>query len=271
MFNDYTQKAIEVAKDAGKILREGFGSSFTITNKEGKNNLVTDYDRRSEELIIESLSKSFPDTIFLAEESGLSRQWNNDTPIWIIDPLDGTVNFAHNLPIFSVSIALSIDNKIVSGVIYHPILNELFVAEKGKGSFLNGLKLKVSNCRSLDDSFLVTGFPYNIDANPSHCVEQFVQILKKGIPVRRLGSAALDLAYVAAGIFDGFWEINLNPWDVAAGFLLVEEAGGKVTQYNGDPYWITNNNILATNGLIHDELSQTLISCYLEITNANRS
>jgi myo-inositol-1(or 4)-monophosphatase len=267
MFSDYTQKAIEVAKEAGKILRQGFGSTFTITNKEGKNNLVTDYDHRSEEFIIESLSKAFPETIFLAEESGLSSQWKNDIPIWIIDPLDGTVNFAHNLPIFSVSIALSQNKEIFTGVIYNPILDELFVSEKGRGAFLNGVKLKVSSCQRLEESFLVTGFPYNIDSNPGYCIDQFIQMLKMGIPVRRLGSAALDLAYVAAGRFDGFWEINLNPWDVAAGFLLVQEAGGKVTKYNGDPYWITDNNILATNGLIHDELSQTLISCYLEITN----
>ncbi len=269
MFQDYTQKAIEVAKNAGKILLKGFGTTFSITNKEGKNNLVTEYDHRSEEYIIESLSKAFPNTTFLAEESGLSSNWNPEIPIWIVDPLDGTVNFAHNLPIFSVSIALSVEKEILTGVIYHPILDEMFIAEKGKGAYLNETKLKVSTCLNLDESFLVTGFPYNIDSNPGHCVDQFVQMLKRGIPVRRLGSAALDLAYVAAGRFDGFWEINLNPWDVAAGILLVQEAGGKVTQYNGDNYWITDNNILATNGLIHDELSKTLISCFWELNNGN--
>ncbi len=143
----------------------------------------------------------------------------------------------------------------------------MFVAEKNKGAYLNDTRLSVSNCDKLDNSFLVTGFPYNIDSNPGHCVDQFVQMLKRGIPVRRLGSAALDLAYVAAGRFDGFWEINLNPWDVAAGFLLVEEAGGVVTQYNLEPYWIFDNNILATNGLIHNELSETLIACYFELNN----
>jgi myo-inositol-1(or 4)-monophosphatase len=269
MFEEYTQIAIETAKRAGKILLEGFGTSFKISSKEGKNNLVTDYDNRSEEFIINSLFKKFPDFSFLAEESGSSNNVHSDGYLWVIDPLDGTVNYAHNLPIFSVSIALIKNREILCGIIYNPVLDELFVAEKNKGSFLNSEPIKVSNCNKLDNSFLVTGFPYNIDSNPGHCVDQFVQMLKRGIPVRRLGSAALDLAYVAAGRFDGFWEINLNPWDVAAGVLLVHEAGGLVTQYNLDTYWIFDNNILATNGLIHKELSDSLISCYLELNNGN--
>lgn len=267
MFGEYTQAAIEAAKLAGKILLEGFGTSFEVSSKEGKNNLVTEYDNRSEEFIINFLKEHFPNFSFLAEESGKTENGIQSDYFWVIDPLDGTVNFAHGLPIFSVSIALIKGQEILSGVIYNPNLDELFVAEKGKGAYLNQKRLKVSSCNDLDSSFLVTGFPYNIDTNPGHCVDQFVQMLKRGIPVRRLGSAALDLAYVAAGRFDGFWEINLNPWDVAAGVLLVQEAGGVVTQYNKDPYWITNNNILATNGLIHDQLSQTLISCYLEINS----
>ncbi len=269
MFEEYTKVASEVARSAGAILLEGFGTTFEISNKEGKNNLVTEYDKRSEEYIINSLRKHFPEFSFLAEESGITANGSKNEFMWVIDPLDGTVNYARNLPIFSVSIALIRQKEIICGVIYNPVLNELFVAEKGKGSFLNSSKLTVSNCDNLDSSFLVTGFPYNINTNPGHCVDQFVQMLKRGIPVRRLGSAALDLAYVAAGRFDGFWEINLNPWDVAAGVLLIQEAGGVVSQYNKDPYWITDNNILATNGLIHDELSETLISCYLEIKNGN--
>lgn len=267
MFERYTQEAIQAAKLAGRILLDGFGTSFEVSSKEGKNNLVTEYDNRSEEFIINYLRERFPDFSFLAEESGKTENGSKNDYAWVIDPLDGTVNYAHGLPIFSVSIALIKGKEILCGVIYNPILDELFVAEKDKGAFLNEKKLKVSTCDNLDSSFLVTGFPYNIDSNPGHCVDQFVQLLKRGIPVRRLGSAALDLAYVAAGRFDGFWEINLNPWDVAAGVLLVQEAGGVVTQYNKDPYWITDNNILATNGLIHNELSETLISCYLEINN----
>ncbi len=268
MFEDYTNFTIEIAKQAGKILLEGFGKSFVIENKEGKNNLVTEYDRKSEEFIITNLQKRFPDFAFIAEESGISNNTHNQF-FWVIDPLDGTVNYAHNLPIFSVSIALIHQKQVLSGVIYNPILDELFVAELNKGAFLNGRRLFVSKCNKLEDSFLVTGFPYNIDKNPSHCIDQFVRMLQMGIPVRRLGSAALDLAYVAAGRFDGFWEINLNPWDVAAGVLIVTEAGGKVTQYNGDDYWIFDNNILATNGHIHNELSESLISCYYEINNGN--
>ncbi len=269
MIEKYTQVAIQTAIEAGRILLEGFGNTFKISTKEGKNNLVTEYDQKSENYIISQLKSYFPDSAFLAEESGLSNLSDDNQFIWVIDPLDGTVNFAHNLPIFCISIALVKRREVITGVIYNPILNELFVAEKGKGSFLNGEQILVSRCIQLDNSFLVTGFPYNIDSNPGNCVEQFIQMLKQGIPVRRLGSAALDLAYVAAGRFDGFWEINLNPWDVAAGFLLVEEAGGKVTQYNLDKYWIDNNNILATNGLIHEELSKTLLSCFIEVNNGS--
>lgn len=269
MFEKYTEIAIETAVGAGRILLEGFGNSFKISNKEGKNNLVTEYDQKSEKYIISQLKSYFPDSAFLAEESGSSNLLNEEQFTWVIDPLDGTVNFAHNLPIFCVSIALIKGKEVLSGVVYNPILDELFVAEKGKGSFLNSERIFVSRCNELDKSFLVTGFPYNIDSNPGNCVDQFVQMLKYGIPVRRLGSAALDLAYVAAGRFDGFWEINLNPWDVAAGFLLVEESGGKVTQYNLAEYWIDKNNILATNGLIHSELSKTLLSCYIELNNGN--
>lgn len=267
MFNEYTTVAVDTAKRAGKILLEGFGTSFKISEKEGKNNLVTEYDNRSEEFIIHTLKQKFPEFSFLAEESGSTNNIFGGDYLWVVDPLDGTVNYAHNLPIFSVSIALIKNKEILCGVIYNPILDEVFVAEKNKGAYLNGHRLSVSKCDTLDNSFLVTGFPYNIDSNPGHCVDQFVQMLKRGIPVRRLGSAALDLAYVAAGRFDGFWEINLNPWDVAAGVLLVEEAGGIVTQYNQDPYWIFDNNILATNGLIHAELSETLLSCYFELNN----
>lgn len=269
MFSEYTIIAIETAKRAGEILLEGFGTTFKISEKEGKNNLVTEFDNRSEEFIISNLKQRFPEFSFLAEESGPTNNVHSNGYLWVIDPLDGTVNYAHNLPIFSVSIALIKNKEILCGVIYNPILDEVFVAEKNKGAYLNSQPLAVSKCNKLDNSFLVTGFPYNIDSNPGHCVDQFVQMLKRGIPVRRLGSAALDLAYVAAGRFDGFWEINLNPWDVAAGVLLVEEAGGMVTQYNQEPYWIFDNNILATNGLIHEELSETLLACYYELNNGN--
>lgn len=253
--------AIESALGAGKIVKEGFGTNFLISNKEGINNLVTEYDTKSEEYIISNIKKAFPNHQFLAEESGKTNQNRNNEITWVIDPLDGTVNFAHALPIFSVSIAAELDGEILCGVIYHPILDQLFYAEKGGGSFMNEIKIHVSKKSDFRKSFLVTGFPYNVSQNPCNCIDHFVQIIKDGIPVRRLGSAALDLAYVAAGIFDGFWEVNLNPWDVAAGAILVEEAGGTVTEYSRSRFTIQSQTILATNGILHNEISDTLMKC----------
>lgn len=258
--------AIKAALEAGKILREGFGTSFEIFNKEGKNNLVTEYDKISERKIIDIIHDEFPDHFFLAEESGKTGLEVKDKVRWIIDPLDGTVNFAHNLPVFSVSIAAELNNEILCGVVYHPILDELFVAKKGGGAFLNGKKINVSSNDDFENAFLVTGFPYNVNQNPCGCINHFIEIIQRGIPVRRLGSAALDLAYVAAGRFDGFWEINLNSWDVAAGIILVREAGGLVTQYNNSDYIIDSESILATNGKIHNKISQVLSKCDCGIT-----
>jgi len=259
--NELTICAIEASKKAGEILRQGFGTSFKIFNKEGKNNLVTEYDKLSEKSIIETIKNKFPDHSFLAEESGATGNENKNSIKWVIDPLDGTVNFAHSLPIFSISIAAIKDDEILTGVVYHPILDQLFIAEKGQGAYLNGELITVSNNNDFDSSFLVTGFPYNVSKNPCGCIDHFVSIIMRGIPVRRLGSAALDLCYVACGIFDGFWEINLHPWDVAAGVLIVREAGGLVTQYDGSNYSIFNQSLLATNGKIHQEIIDTLSKC----------
>lgn len=260
-FDEITQCGIESALKAGKILKEGFGTTFKISSKDGKNNLVTEYDNLSEKIIIENISKKFSNHKFLAEESGRTGNSNINDVIWVIDPLDGTVNFAHNLPIFSISIAAEINGTLHCGIIYQPILDELFIAEKGKGAWLNGEKIVVSNSDDLDYSFLVTGFPYNVNQNPCNCIDHFISIILKGIPVRRLGSAALDLAYVACGRFDGFWEINLNPWDVAAGVVLIQEAGGIVTQYNKQPFSLSSQSILATNGKIHNQVSEVLSKC----------
>jgi myo-inositol-1(or 4)-monophosphatase len=255
--------AIEAAEIAGAILMEGFGTSFAISSKEGKNNLVTEYDHRSEEAIINYIKEIYPLHSFLAEESGSNKKEEKEIT-WVIDPLDGTVNFAHNLPIFSISIAAIQNDEILCGVVYHPILKEMFTSIKGEGAFLNGSRISVSDNDDISSAFLVTGFPYNVHRNPGHCVDHFIQMIRRGIPVRRLGSAALDLAYVACGRFDGFWEIELKAWDVAAGTLILREAGGLVTQYNGDRFLPGDDNMLATNGKIHDELSSTLQSCYLE-------
>jgi len=254
-FSDLTLIAIEAALLAGDLLRSGFGTTFQIKSKEGHHNLVTEYDHKAERAIIDFISKHVPNSHFLAEESGESGKARSpDTLLWVIDPLDGTVNFAHNIPFFSVSIGLEQQGKITSGVVYAPMTHELFVAEHGCGSFLNGVKIHASPIPTLDRSILATGFPYNLAENPSHCIDHFVDILRAGIPIRRLGSAAIDFAYTAAGRFEGFFEVSLSPWDCAAGKLLVEEAGGHVTTWNGSPFSIHSRApVLATNGAIHKE------------------
>jgi myo-inositol-1(or 4)-monophosphatase len=262
MLDQITDLAIRTAKEAGEILREGFRTSFKVTSKSGKNNLVTEYDKRSEDHIINEIKREFPTHSFLAEESGKTGNIEKGKVLWVIDPLDGTVNYAHSLPIFSVSIAAVLDGEILCGVIYHPILDELFHATKGGGAFRNGELIHVSDNDDYERSMLVTGFPYNVKENPCHCIDHFVSVIQMGIPVRRLGSAALDLAYTAAGIFDGFWEVNLNPWDVAAGVILVQEAGGRVTEYSLEKHSIFSETILATNGRIHNSISRQLTQCH---------
>ena len=246
--------AIHAAMNAGALLRSGFGTHFEISSKPGKQNLVTEYDKAAENSIISAIFKHFPDHAILAEESGDTQKGNS--PItWIIDPLDGTVNFAHGLPLFSVSIATAIHGKIVSGVVYQPITNELFTAEIGKGGLLNGKQIFVSKIDRIENSLMSTGFPYNVDQDPLQCVEKFAQMQLKGVPLRRLGSAALDMAYVAAGRCDAFWEVGLHPWDMAAGKLLVEEAGGVVTHWDGTAHQVLGyETVLATNGLLHKAL-----------------
>lgn len=258
---ELTQTAQDAALKAGEILREGFGAAFEIMEKEGKNNLVTEYDYNAENAIISLIKERYPDHRFLAEESGKSGESGAAGVRWVIDPLDGTVNFAHGLPIFCVSVAAERDGELLCGVIYQPILDELFVAKAGKGAQRNGKPISVSANANFDSAFLVTGFPYNVQENPCSCVDHFVNVIRRGIPVRRLGSAALDLAYTACGRFDGFWEIDLNPWDVAAGVLLIREAGGKVTRFSGGDYGIFDQTILATNGKLHDEISEILSRC----------
>ncbi len=250
--------AIEAALLAGEILRQGFGTHFAISSKEGVHNLVTEYDHKSEKAIIEFIQAHVQDSHFLAEESGRVGK-SKEGYLWIIDPLDGTVNFAHQLPTFSVSIAVQKEETVLAGVVYQPMTHELFVAEKGKGAFLNGKKLKTSDVKEIERATLAVGFPYSLAKNPFHCIEHFVDILKLGIPVRRMGSAAIDLAYTAAGRFEGFFEVELGAWDVAAGKLLVEEAGGKVTDWEGKPYEITSrSHFFASNGKVHEPFCKIL-------------
>jgi myo-inositol-1(or 4)-monophosphatase len=245
------------ALEAGDLLKEGFGTTFHIDNKEGRHNLVTEYDYKAEKLIIERITAQFPDHIFLAEESGATGD-TSGVVRWIIDPLDGTVNFAHSIPIFCVSIGAELNGELLAGVIYAPMTGELFTTARGGGAFLNGHRLKVSTTAKLDDAILVTGFPYNAWENPNDCIDHFSRFVRLGIPVRRLGSAAIDLAYLAAGRFDGYWEVSLNSWDMAAGKLLLLEAGGTITTYDGAPHDLHNGTMLATNGRIHQEMSSVL-------------
>ncbi|MFA7325067.1 MAG: inositol monophosphatase family protein [Candidatus Kapaibacterium sp.] len=247
-FTDFINNTIT---NSGNILRSGFGSKFQIDNKIGKNNLVTEYDYKSETYIVEEIKKAYPTHNIISEEKGSVN--NNSDYDWIIDPLDGTVNYANNIPIFSVSIALSKNGELIAGAVYQPILDELFSAELGNGAKLNGEPIKVSNKSDMNTSLLVTGFPYDINNDPKNAIRSFTNIVKRGIPIRRLGSAALDLAYVACGRFEGFWEVNLNSWDVAAGILIVNEAGGKCTNYKGIQSLVDDQEILATNGEIHEE------------------
>lgn len=249
---------VEAARIGGKILKEGFGTLFEIGTKEGKNNIVTEYDFKSEKAIKDYIHGKYPDHEILAEESGLDEKPHSDYR-WIIDPLDGTVNYSHNIPVFCVSIAIEYKNEVVAGAIYHPLLEELFTVSKGGGAYLNGKRMSVSENPDLDFAILVTGFPYNIHENPNNALGTFVNMVKRGLPVRRLGSAALDLAYTAAGRFDAFWESRLKPWDVAAGVLMVTEAGGKVSRYDNETYSIYDETLLATNGKLHESASQVIV------------
>ncbi|MCK9410517.1 MAG: inositol monophosphatase family protein [Bacteriovoracaceae bacterium] len=246
--------AINAAKEAGKFLLSNVGKFRHLERKIGQEtNLVTEIDKQSEALIVNAIRSRFPDHAILGEEGGASAGTSDYK--WIIDPLDGTTNFTHGLPIFCVTIGIEHRGEIITGVIYDPNTGELFTAEKGKGAFLNGTRISVSKNETLINSLLVTGFPYNVNENPENVIQHFTNFLPVAQGVRRLGSAAIDLAYVACGRFDGYWEVFLHPWDKAAGILLVKEAGGTVTNFSNDPNDIIYQpNTLASNGIIHDRM-----------------
>jgi myo-inositol-1(or 4)-monophosphatase len=253
MTKTYLEAAVEIAREAGAVLREELTHTPEIAYK-GEFDLVTQADRRSERLIVDRLQKYFPDHSVAAEE-GTGKDTNSEFR-WHVDPLDGTTNFAHGYPFFCVSMALARKNELQVGVIYNPSLDELFVASRGEGATLNGKKIHCSKTTVLQKSLLCTGFPnHKRLANPN--IHYYWDFTLKSHGVRRDGSAALDLAYVAAGRFEGFWEFGLKPWDVAAGVLLVEEAGGKITDLEGSAYPLGGATILATNSLIHGEMLQT--------------
>jgi len=243
---------IKAAEAGAAVIREYFDKEFRISNKEGVNNLVTEADHLSEKVIIETIKADFPDHAILSEEIGELSSPSEYK--WIIDPIDGTVNFANRIPICCVSIAVEFKNEVVMGVVFNPFINEFFFAQKGYGATLNDKKFRVSNKADVLRSCLVTGFPYTYLDMPNGPLQIFERFIRRGIPVRRLGSAAIDLCWVAAGRFDGFYEMNLQPWDSAAGFLIVEEAGGRVTDFKGKPFSPHQTFVVATNGVIHEEL-----------------
>jgi myo-inositol-1(or 4)-monophosphatase len=247
--------AESLAREAGALLREGHGKAANIEYK-GVIDLVTEYDRLSEELILSRLRAEFPTHRIYAEESGASGQEGDYE--WLVDPIDGTVNFAHGLPIFAVSLALTHRRQLVMGVVYDPLRDELFAAEAGQGATLNGQRLRVSAERELGRSLLATGFPYDVRTNPQNNFAEFMAFYRRSQAVRRAGSAALDCCYVACGRFEGYWEYKVKPYDIGAAALLVREAGGRVTTAEGDENFLGAPSIVASNGHIHEQMLRVL-------------
>ena len=253
MNDSYLEVAIAIAQEAGKILVEELSRPLELRYKGDEVDLVTQADKRSERLIVERLTRYFPDHAVAAEEGTGHESASASEFRWHVDPLDGTTNFAHGYPCFCVSIALAQRDALLVAVVFNPFYNELFTAARGEGATFNGTKIHVSKNATLSTSLLCTGFPVrNRKASPN--LQYYGDFTQRSHGVRRDGSAALDLASVAAGRFDGFWEFGLQKWDVAAGVLLIEEAGGRVTDFAGNPYHLGGPAILATNGLIHEEM-----------------
>jgi myo-inositol-1(or 4)-monophosphatase len=248
------EKVKELVKSAGSVLKEMYDSTYEIYHK-GKIDLVTTADIKSEEVLKKGLKELTPDIPVIGEESFSEKEKFKSSYCWMVDPLDGTTNFAHNLPWFAISVALLKEKEPILGIIYNPIIDEFFYAIKGEGAYLNEKPIKVSSREKLIDSLLCTGFPVSkILDSPDLFIPLFEEFMKRCQGVRRFGSAALDLAYVACGRYEGFWEPYLKPWDTSAGVLLVKEAGGEVTDYFGNPYHPFLNTIVASNGKIHQQM-----------------
>ena len=248
--------AIDAAQAAGQLLKRELSGSRRIAYKGSPTNLVTEMDARVEELIVGRLAAAFPDDAVLAEERGASAGRSGRR--WIIDPLDGTTNYAHGFPAFGVPIALQSAARVELGVIYDPNLDELFVAERGRGTTVNDQALAVSTTATLDESLLATGFPYNIREGGDNNLKEYAAFSVRARAVRRMGSAVLYLAWLATGRLDGYWELRLGPWDVAAGSLMVEEAGGRITNLSGGALDLDAPALVATNGRIHSAVLEVL-------------
>jgi myo-inositol-1(or 4)-monophosphatase len=256
------ETAREIVLRAGEIQLARQASGFRI-DKKGATDLVTEVDLECERMCRAVLAERFPDHDILAEEFGGSEAGKPASRFrWIFDPVDGTTNYAHGLPIYCSSLGLEVDGELTVGAIYDPSRRELFTAERGEGAWLNGERLQVSSTSSLIDALLVTGFPYDVTLRKDELLGVFAAFLEATRAVRRLGSAAIDLCYVAAGRFDGFWEQHLKPWDVAAGALIVTEAGGRMTRMDGSPFDVSAGSLVASNGPLHDEMVRVVSSFY---------
>jgi len=248
--------AVDAARAAGELLLGELRGPRRIAYKGAPTNLVTEMDARAESLLLERLSSAFPEDGLLSEEAGTAAGRSGRR--WIVDPLDGTTNYAHGVPVFGVSIALEADGAVVLGVVYDPNRDELYVAERGRGAFCGDERIAVSAAGVLDESLLATGFPYDIRVTPDTNLPEYAAFCVRARAVRRMGSAVLDLAWVASGRYDGFWELRLGAWDAAAGSLLVEEAGGRVTDLAGGRLDLDAPSIVASNGRIHDAIISVL-------------
>ncbi len=247
--------AINCALESGKIQKERYEKSIEIRHK-GEIDLVTEVDIACQTKIVDLIQERFPEDEIIAEEK--DNVYDGRENRWIVDPLDGTTNYAHGYPFFCTSIAYEVKAEVILGVVYNPIFHELFVARKGGGAYLNGKPIRVSRIKDLKKALLSTGFPYDLVTNPGNNIDHFIRFLYSAQAVRRDGSAALNLSYVACGRFDGFWELTLNPWDMAAGLLIVREAGGVVTDLRGEEFSIYGKEIAASNGLIHKSIIDVL-------------
>jgi myo-inositol-1(or 4)-monophosphatase len=261
MFISYTimdrvlEFAVQLAFESGRIQKKRYQETHSIYHK-GEINIVTDVDLECQERIMTLIARDFPNDHVISEEKDNILEDSRNR--WIIDPIDGTTNYAHGYPFFCTSIAYESKGKITCGVVYNPIFDELFFAHRGKGAYLNGRRLNVSTTQDMKQALLVTGFPYDLNTSNRNNIDHFVAFLYKAQAIRRDGSAALNLSYVAAGRFDGFWELKLNPWDTAAGVLILAEAGGLVTDFEGEPFDIYKGQIVASNGLIHTAMLEVL-------------
>lgn len=254
--NDIFNVAIKTIEKASKVILQNYNKIRKISYKQGHFNLVTNVDHEVEALILKEINSKFPYHSIIAEESGIHKR--HKTYEWFIDPIDGTTNFAHGYPCFCISIGFAKNGILEFGLIKNPLTGELYSARRGKGAKLNGKSISVSKIKRLKDSLLATGFPYTRNKTIKSTFNNFKNLTLISHGVRRDGSAAMDLCYVASGKYEGFWEIKLSPWDVAAGILILKEAGGKITRFDGSKFDIYSKEIVATNGLVHKELLKNL-------------